>query len=105
MKDEGYKQFLIFLRLTPDYQIEANWCEADNEKVAAHVEMLRRLKEAGKLIVAGRTQEALDHTFGIIIIAVYDEAEAAGIMREDPAVAGGIMEASLHPFQVAVSRG
>lgn len=104
MKDEGNKQFLIFLRLTPYYQNEANWCEADNEKVLAHFEMLLKLKEAGKLIVAGRTQEALDHTFGIIIIEVKDEAEAAGIMREDPAVAGGIMEASLHPYTVAVSR-
>jgi uncharacterized protein YciI len=56
------------------------------------------------LILAGRTSESGDKTFGISIFEAPDEDAARKFMQEDPAVAGGLMTAELHPFAVALQR-
>ncbi|PYJ14760.1 MAG: hypothetical protein DME96_15110 [Verrucomicrobia bacterium] len=56
-----------------------------------------------QLILAGRTEEPGDKTFGIAIFEALDEAAARAFMQADPAVAGGLMTAELHPF-VALER-
>ncbi|KRA23217.1 hypothetical protein ASD65_01355 [Microbacterium sp. Root61] len=71
--------------------------------VSAHFQYLLALKERGVLILAGRTQEDVG-TFGLTIFEAPDEASALVIMRDDPAVAGGVMAATLHPYAVAVAR-
>ena len=55
-------------------------------------------------ILAGRTQEPGDKTFGIAIFEAKDEAAARTFMESDPAVAGGLMTAKLHPFALALER-
>ena len=50
-----------------------------------------------------RTQET-EGTFGITIFEAPDEDAARAIMEADPAVAGGVMAATLHPYAVAVAR-
>ena len=42
--------------------------------------------------------------FGIAIFEAPDEDAARKFMQEDPAVAGGLMTAELHPFAVALQR-
>jgi uncharacterized protein YciI len=68
---------------------------------------LNRFKEAiksGQLILAGRTQEPGDRTFGIAIFEAADEAAARAFMEADPTVASGLMTAELHPFNVVLQR-
>ena len=60
--------------------------------------------KSGQLILAGRTSEPGDKTFGIAIFDAADEDAAGRLMEEDPAVAGGLMTAELHPFAVALQR-
>jgi uncharacterized protein YciI len=56
------------------------------------------------LILAGRTSEPGDKTFGIAIFEANDEAAARKFMESDPAVVAGLMTAELHPFAVALER-
>lgn len=72
--------------------------------VAAHFQYLLDLEARGNLILAGRTQEGAG-TFGLVIFDAVDDEAARAIMDADPAVAGGVMAATLHPYAVAVARG
>jgi uncharacterized protein len=71
--------------------------------VAEHFDYLVALKKAGILILAGRTQENAA-TWGITIFEAPDEASARAVMQTDPAVAAGVMDATLYPYAVAVAR-
>jgi len=60
--------------------------------------------QTGELILAGRTSEPGDKTFGIAIFEANDEAAARAYMESDPAVVAGLMTAELRPFTVALQR-
>jgi uncharacterized protein YciI len=77
--------------------------DAEMALAAAHVEYLVDLERRGILILAGRTQEEVG-TFGIAIFEAPDAASAQAITDADPAIAGGLFTATLHPYRVAVSR-
>jgi uncharacterized protein YciI len=71
--------------------------------VQEHFAYLQALKAAGILILAGRTQVD-EGTWGITIFDAPDEASARAVMQTDPAVAAGVMTATLYPYAVAVAR-
>ena len=77
--------------------------DEESAVVAEHFGYLQALKAAGILILAGRTQEDLG-TWGITIFEAPDEITARAVMETDPAVAAGVMSATLYPYAVAVSR-
>lgn len=56
------------------------------------------------MILAGRTTENLDKTFGLVIFEAENEAAAKAFMEADPAVQAGVMTATLHPYAVALKR-
>ena len=60
--------------------------------------------QTGELILAGRTSEPGDKTFGTAIFEAKDEAAARAYMESDPAVVAGLMTAELRPFTVALQR-
>ena len=60
--------------------------------------------QTGELILAGRTSEPGDKTFGIAILEAKDEVAARAFMESDPAVVAGLMTAELRPFTVALQR-
>ena len=60
--------------------------------------------QTGELILAGRTSEPGDKTFGIAIFEAKDEVAARAYMESDPAVVAGLMTAELRPFTVALQR-
>jgi uncharacterized protein YciI len=99
---EKPKQFIYVLRLVPRLHADANWTQQDNEVLRRHFVRFQDAIETGQLILAGRTSEPGDKTFGIAIFQAKDEAAARKFMEEDPAVAGGLMTAELHPFSVAL---
>lgn len=98
------QQYVYVLRLAPQFQKESAWTEAENAIVARHFERLSHAAETGQLVLAGRTLEPLEATFGLVIFEADGEAAARAFMESDPAVAAGLMTATLHPYAVALQR-
>lgn len=72
--------------------------------LSRHFARFKHAIETGELILAGRTSEPGDKTFGIAIFEAHDETAARKFMESDPAVVAGLMTAELHPFSVALQR-
>jgi uncharacterized protein YciI len=98
-------QFLYVLQLAPRLHEPATWSGTDHAAISRHLAYLQAAAERGQVILAGRTAEPFDRTFGVVVFEAADEAAARRFMERDPAVAGQIMTANLHPYQVAVQRG
>jgi uncharacterized protein YciI len=98
------KQFIYVLRLVPRLYADSAWTKEDNAALQRHFVRFQQAAKSGQLILAGRTSEPGDKTFGIAIFEAADEDAARKFMQEDPAVAGGLMTAELHPFAVALQR-
>ena len=75
--------------------------------VAEHFNYLQRLVEDNVVLLAGRTINDDESAFGIVIFIAPSEVAALEIMRSDPAVAKGVMDAELFPYRIALwsSRG
>ena len=98
------KQFIYVLTLIPPLLNPDNWTEKEEKIVDRHFANLQKLLNEGKLILAGKTSGLDEKTFGIVIMEVETDDEALSIMENDPAVAEGIMQAELFPYQVALLR-
>ncbi|HEX2620766.1 MAG TPA: YciI family protein [Phototrophicaceae bacterium] len=70
--------------------------------VGEHFQQLKRLTEDGVVILAGRTLNTDDSTFGIVIFNAEDDESARTIMDDDPAVSQGVMKAELFPYRVGL---
>jgi uncharacterized protein YciI len=80
------------------------WTKEDNAALEKHIIRFNEATKSGQLILAGRTKEPGDKTFGIAIFRASDEAAAKKFMESDPAVVAKLMTAELHPFAVAMQR-
>jgi len=98
------KQFIYVLRLVSRLHTDSAWTKEDQAVLGRHFIRFQEAAKSGQLILAGRTSEPGDKTFGIAIFEAPDEDAARKFMQEDPAVAGGLMTAELHPFAVALQR-
>ena len=98
------KQFIYVLRLVPRLHADSAWTKEDTAVLERHFARFQEATKSGQLILAGRTSEPGDKTFGIAIFEAPDEDAARKFMQEDPAVVGGLMTAELHPFAVALER-
>jgi uncharacterized protein len=96
------KEFIYVLRLVPRLYDDTKWTKEDNAAVDRHFVRLQEATKSGMLILAGRTKEPGNKTFGIVIFRASDEAAARKFMEDDPAVVAKIMTAELHPFSVAM---
>jgi uncharacterized protein YciI len=97
-------QFIYVLRLVPRLHADSAWTKEDDAVLGRHFARFQDAARSGQLILAGRTSEPGDTTFGIAIFEAADEEAARKFMQEDPAVVGGLMTAELHPFAVALQR-
>lgn len=98
------KQFIYVLRLVPRLHADTAWTKEDEAAIGRHLANFKEAIKRGQLILAGRTTEPGDKTFGIAIFEAKDEAAARTFMESDPAVVAGLMTAELHPFAVALQR-
>jgi uncharacterized protein len=96
------KEFIYVLRLVPRLYDDKNWTKADNAVLERHFARFQEAIKSGQLILAGRTKEPGNKTFGIAIFKASDEAAAREFMQADPTVSAGLMTAELHPFAVAL---
>jgi uncharacterized protein YciI len=97
-------QFIYVLHLVPRLYDDKNWTKDDSAALDRHLMRFKHAIETGELILAGRTRETGEKTFGIAIFHAADEAAARQFMESDPAVVAGLMTAELHPFAVALER-
>ena len=93
------KEYLYLLRPVRAEMVTAGPNEREQKVLGEHVAYLTQLTKEGTLLVAGRTQEA--DSMGIAIFRAASDEDANKIMKGDPAVAQGIMTATLHPYSVA----
>lgn len=98
------QHFVYLLRVAPAYHDAARWTKVENDTVGRHFVRLSEATKAGRVVFAGRTNEALDRTFGLVVFEAANEAEAREFMNGDPAVAAGLMTATLHPYVLALQR-
>jgi uncharacterized protein len=98
------KQFIYVLRLVPRLYSDSAWTQEDKMALDRHFARFQHAIATGELILAGRTREPGDKTFGIAIFEANDEGAARKFMESDPAVVAGLMTAELHPFTVALQR-
>ena len=75
-KTEKPKQFIYVLRLVPCLYDDKNWTREDNAVLERHFARLQEAAKSGQLILAGRTKEPGDKTFGLAIFKASDEAAA-----------------------------
>ncbi len=99
------KHFLIVLRPVPRLHEQKAWTKEDNAAVGAHFNRLKAAVTAGQVLLAGRTEEPLDQTIGLVIFRAPDEAAAREFMNTDPCVTAGVMTATLHPYGLALLAG
>ena len=79
--------------------------EEETKAVSAHFEYLKGHQKQGILILAGRTLNIDESSFGIVIFNAESEEQARMIMESDPAVVEGVMQAELYPYRVALMVG
>ncbi len=102
------KWFAILYTPRPDLVqavIENNIPEKDQRIVAKHFGYLNSLKEAGQLVMVGRTMAGKVDDFGIAVLQVGSETEARELMENDPGVKEGFFRAELRPFSLALLSG
>jgi uncharacterized protein YciI len=101
---EKRKQYVYVLKLTPRMHQQSAWTDAENAAVGQHFDRLAKATEAGQVILAGRTIEAPDKTFGLVVFEADSDEAARRFMESDPAVTANVMSATLHPYSVALYR-
>lgn len=97
--------WLMVLRLPPRLHDEKVWTDAERQTVSAHFQRLKEATERGQVILAGRTEESLDKTMGLVVFTAPGEAAAREFMNGDPCVMAGVMTATLHPYGLALLKG
>jgi len=98
------KQFLYFLKPARLAMVTDGPTPEEAETVSRHFAYLSELTDKGVMILVGRTQNNDESTIGIAIFEAENESAARKIMENDPAVAGGVMQATLYPYKVALMR-
>jgi uncharacterized protein YciI len=97
-------QFLYFLKPARIGMVTEGPTLEEAETVSRHFAYLSDLTDKGVMILVGRTQNNDESTIGIAIFEAENESAARMIMENDPAVAGGVMQATLYPYKVALMR-
>ena len=76
--------------------------EREAEIVGQHFSHLQQLVAHGTVLMAGRTLNSDEHSFGIVVFLAESEAQAQKLVKSDPAVKQGVMHAELFPYRVAL---
>jgi uncharacterized protein YciI len=76
--------------------------EEEVDILTRHFSYLKDLTDRGTVLLAGRTQNQDEWTFGIVILQIESEESAMQLMKNDPAVRHKVMRAELFPFKTAL---
>jgi uncharacterized protein YciI len=95
-------QFLYRIQPTRLGMLTESMTDRETAIVNKHFEYLQKLVAEGVVFMAGRTLNADERTFGIVVFAAAAESAAVALMQNDPAVKLGVMKAELFPYRVAL---
>lgn len=95
-------RFIYLLKLVERLHTDAGWTKDDDEVIGRHFRHLQAATEAGHVIVAGRTLEPGDKTFGLVIFEADNAEKAKKFAESDPAVVEGIMTVEVRPFALVL---
>ena len=95
-------QYLYRIRPTRPAMLVEGPTEREAAIVGAHFIYLSRLVDEGVVLMAGRTLNTDESSFGIAVFVAADDPAARALMHADPAVAQGVMTAELFPYHVAL---
>jgi uncharacterized protein YciI len=93
--------YLIIYR-PPREGFAENATPEESAVIERHFEYLQSRETEGRLILAGRTEDA---RMGIAVIEANSENQSKQIMADDPAVKEGVFSGELLPFRLALLRG
>jgi uncharacterized protein YciI len=96
------QQYLYLIQPTRMAMLTDGPTPHEHETVSRHFDYLKTLVERGIVILAGRTLNTDESSFGIVIFEAESEEEARAIMINDPAVQAGVMRAKLFPYRIAL---
>jgi uncharacterized protein YciI len=96
------KQFLYKIQPSRPAMLTDGPTSEEGRIVSEHFNYLKDLTEAGTVLLAGRTLNTDESSFGIVILQATDEAAAKEVMLKDPAVKKGVMLAEFYPYRVAL---
>ena len=96
------EQFIYVIRPTRFAMLTEGPTPHEEEILGLHFSYLKNLNGSGAVLLAGRTQDADETSFGIVILSAASEGEAREIMLGDPAVKEGVMTPEFHPYRVAI---
>ena len=91
------KQFLYVIHPTRPAMLVEGLDARESAIVEEHFAWLQRQQAQGVVRMAGRTADSGERTFGIVLLEVPSEEAARALMLEDPAVAQGVIPASVEP--------
>ena len=98
--------YTILLKLEKQFTDPANWTQQAISTVQRHFIYYQEMEKKGTVLFGGRTDYKEDNPamFGIIVFKAASPAEAEKVMKNDPAIMGGIMQGTVHPFVIAFGR-
>ena len=96
------QQYLYFIQPTRMVMLTDGPTPQENRIISQHFDYLKVLTDHGIVILAGRTLNTDESSFGIIIFKAESDEAAHTIMTNDPAVQAGVMRAKLFPYRIAL---
>jgi uncharacterized protein YciI len=95
-------QYLYRIQPTRSDMLSNGSTPEEQAIVGQHFAYLQRLMGEGVVILAGRTLNTDETSFGIVIFNAESEEAAQQLVANDPAVKQGVMRAMLFPYRVAL---
>ena len=95
-------QYLYQIQPTRSEMLSEGPTPEEEAIVSEHFSYLKDLMGQGILLLAGRTLNTDESSFGIVIFSATSLADARAVVNNDPAVRKGVMHAELYPYRVAL---
>jgi len=96
------KQWLYRIQPKRKTMLRDGPTDREGKLIGEHFAYLKDLTEKDVVLLAGRTLNTDESSFGIVIYLAKDEMEAARIFAEDPAVKAGVFIGEVYPYSVAL---
>ena len=96
------QDYLYRIQPIRDGMLKTGATEDEKTIVGQHFSYLQELIGKGVLVMAGRTLNTDNSSFGIVVFRASSDEEARGIMLEDPAVKNKVFRAELYPYRIAL---
>jgi len=95
-------QYLYRIQPVRDDMLTSGSPEFESQIVSEHFKYLKQLTNDGVVILAGRTQNTDNGSFGIVVFNAETVEVAREIMLNDPAVKNKVFRAELFPYKMAL---